>query len=191
MVSPTDVRLLLEGTRDLEARDVRELLDYDSSTGILVWKWRDRKWFCNSWGWPRWNSRYAGKPAFICVIRGYKRGGILGRLYSASRIIWLYVTGSWPEGEIDHKNHICSDDRYDNLRDVSHQENSRNQRLPSDNHSGVCGVRRCKSGRFRVEIRIDGKSINLGRYDTLMEAKKARKTAERSYSFSEDHGVAL
>jgi len=190
MVSPADVRLLLEGGRDLEARDVRELLYYDPDTGLLTWKWRDRKWFCSDWGWPRWNTRYAGKPAFVCGRR-YKRGGILGRLYKASRIIWLYMTGSWPEGEIDHKNHICSDDRYDNLRDVSHQENSRNQRLPSDNHSGVCGVRRCKNGKFRAEIRVDDKSITLGRYDTLVGAKKARKTAERLYGFSESHGVAL
>ena len=34
---------------------VREFLDYYPGTGILIWKYRDRKWFKSNGSWKTWN----------------------------------------------------------------------------------------------------------------------------------------
>lgn len=43
----------------------------------------------------------------------------------AHRAIWFLHFGRWPNDEIDHINHIRTDNRIENLRDVSHSENAR------------------------------------------------------------------
>ena len=50
-----------------------------------------------------------------------------GTLYYRSRIIWKLHTGADPVNEIDHINRDPSDDRFENLRDVTSLENSRNR----------------------------------------------------------------
>lgn len=189
MISLVEVRRLLRGKRSLEARDVQELLDYDPDTGELTWRWRGRKWFLSEWGWPRWNTRYAGKAALAYVdVNGYRSARILNKNYRTARVIWLWVTGSWPDGQIDHVNHDRVDDRWCNLRDVTNQENGKNQSLPSNNRSGVRGVGQRENGRFVAYIYVDKRKMGLGTYDTLIEAVEVRKLAERTYGYHENHG---
>src|SRR5262245_57084408 len=39
-----------------------------------------------------------------------------GKLYKATHLIWVWMTGEWPKHTIDHKNVNGLDDRWDNLR---------------------------------------------------------------------------
>ena len=82
--------------------------------------------------------------------------------------------------------------RIDNLRDVDHVTNGRNQRTPTNNTSGVCGVyqdrRRGKEGKWIARIKVDYKAIHLGSFDTLEAASSTRKEAEIKYGFHENHG---
>ena len=56
---------------------------------------------------------------------------------------------------------------------------SYNQRLSTDNRSGVVGVYKEKqTQRWKAFIRANGKQITLGRYDDFFEACCARKSAE-------------
>lgn len=93
---------------------VKQLLDYNKSTGELLWRERDSSWFASSREWKRWNTRYAGKPAFTYVNKGFRWGCILGQNYLAHRIAWLWVTGKITPA-IRFKNDDPTDLRFDNL----------------------------------------------------------------------------
>ncbi len=79
------------------------------------------------------------------------------------------------KGEIvDHKNQNKLDNRRNNLRITTRNGNARNSKFRSHNTSGFRGVHFCKqTGRWRAEIRINGKGLKLGRYDRAIEAAYA------------------
>lgn len=59
---------------------------------------------------------------------GYVYLYVDGHQYSAHRIIWKMEKGKDPEGIVDHKNGITSDNRIENLRDISLSENAKNNK---------------------------------------------------------------
>lgn len=58
--------------------------------------------------------------------QGYYRIGVGQEVYLAHRLAWFYHYGVWPKQRIDHKNEVRTDNRIDNLRDVSASENGFN-----------------------------------------------------------------
>lgn len=88
--------------------------------------------------------------------------------------------------EIDHINGNTLDNRKENLRIVTHQQNMFNQKKPSNNTTGYKGVGFDKTGHFRnkkwrASITINGKWKNLGRFTTREEAAQVRIQAEEKY----------
>jgi hypothetical protein len=120
---------------------------------------------------------------------GYIRIGVCGKYKDAHRLAFLYMWGYIPEEEIDHINHITSDNRWKNLRVVSHHTNGKNQRKYTSNSSGVTGVRLRSSGKWRARIYHKGSHIDLGTFSTFEAACSARKQAEEFYKFHENHGL--
>ena len=166
---------------------LRQLLDYDPETGILTWKPRPVEMFRNHDKriCATWNTRYAGKEAFGNVHpEGYKLGAIQSRYFKAHRIIWKFVTGQDPDGEIDHINGDRSDNRIANLRDVTASENQRNAGVRADNRSGAPGVFQRKNGKFSVIIQ--GK--HCGSADTLEDAIEMRIKLQKERGFHNNHG---
>lgn len=110
---------------------------------------------------------------------GYRRIKIDGALYFAHRLAWLYVTGNWPEFDIDHINGLRDDNRIVNLRDVSKSTNKQNTRSHrADNSLGVLGV--TKVGRsYRAVIWTDGKQRHIGCFLTPEIASAAYIAAKR------------
>jgi hypothetical protein len=171
---------------------VKELLDYNFETGKLTWKERNRKWFSTDRQFKIWNTRFARKEAFTALTdTDYYHGSVLGKKYKAHRIIWLYQTGEWPD-EVDHINHDRRDNRWINLREVSHQENHKNSSHRKDNSSGCMGVYFDKERqKWRSDIIVDNKNINLGRFELYEDAVAARKEGEKKYMFHKNHGEKL
>ena len=56
--------------------------------------------------------------------------------------MFLWVTGEWPEAEIDHKNRDKSDNRWANLREARRPENIANSVVRADSKIGLKGVAR-------------------------------------------------
>lgn len=84
---------------------------------------------------------------------------------------------------IDHINHDTLDNRIENLRPASVQENARNCRVYSTNSSGHKGVSQVRtSGKWKAYIMDKtSKLIHLGCFDTLDKAVEVRKAAEYLY----------
>jgi hypothetical protein len=183
---------------ELTAEIAKELLTYNPDTGKLFWKERTAKYFKN----PKnpnytksWNTKWAGKEALTAITR--RKSGQISRLdghvfnkkYAAHRIAWLIYYGEWPKNEIDHINQDPTDNRIENLRDVTHAENNKNRTLQNNSTTGYSGVSFYKrDGKYRAEISINNITKHLGYYDTAEEAAAVRAVANINYNFHPNHG---
>ena len=100
----------------------------------------------------------------------------------AHRAAWAMHYGEWPKGQIDHRDGDGMNNRIDNLRDATHSQNQRNQRLHAKNKSGVRGVSlHSRTKRWQASIGVGGKRLFIGRFRTVEAAAAARKEAELKY----------
>lgn len=137
-----------------------------------------------------WRDRYKNREAFVSVHgKGYLYGKVDGKNYLAHRVLWALETGKWPNSELDHINQNKTDNRFVNIRTVCRVENSRNKTRSKNNRSGVLGVAKSSSGRWRAYITVDKKQIHLGVFDALEDAEAARLNASQEYNFSKRHGT--
>ena len=181
---------------ELTAEIARELLTYNPDTGKLFWKERPAKYFKNPKRYMKpWNDRWAGKEALahasLSRTKSIARleGKVFSKTYKTHRIAWLIYYGEWPKNQIDHINQDPTDNRIENLRDVTQLENLKNQALRSNNKSGYIGVSFYKGkNKYGAELIINGVKKWLGYYDTVEEAVAARAVANINYNFHPNHG---
>ena len=84
--------------------------------------------------------------------------------------------------DIDHINRNKNDNRKNNLRSCTHQQNTINVGKKKNNTSGIVGVSYRKDRhKWRAEIRVNGKYKNLGMFENFEDAVEARKIAEKKY----------
>ncbi len=159
---------------------LKEVLDYDASSGEFTWKVATS------------NTFKVGDIAGGATSDGYSKIGLDKKRYLAHRLVWLYVYGVFPEHTIDHINGITSDNRIINLRDVTHAENHKNQSLRKNNSSGVIGIYWDKpTHKWRAQIYLCGKTTHIGLFTDISDAIIARKEAEIKYGFHPNHGKSL
>lgn len=156
----------------LTVEQLKEWLDYSQETGVFRWKKS-----------PRFNVP-AGAVAGHQVKRGHPSLliGIGGRYYGAHRLAWLFVTGEWPRGRIDHLNGVPSENWFLNLRDATLAVNAQNRRRATRaSKTGVLGVSAStsKSSPFRAQITVNGRTCYIGvfatpeaAYDAYVEKKR-------------------
>ena len=149
---------------------LKELFAYDVETGELVWNVRKR-------------GSTMGKVAGCKYRNGYTMVRVDGVRYLAHRLVWLYHHGKWPDAEIDHINRNPSDNRIENLRPATRQQNIANYGVSKANKSGFKGVWFHKDrARWIAQIQKDGKIHWLGAYKSAEDAASAyRVAAERMF----------
>ena len=149
---------------------LRELLNYDSQTGVFTWYVR-RKGVLP--------SRVAGS----IKTNGYMHIVIDGRAYRAHRLAWLHFYGKWPTKDLDHKDECKTNNRISNLREVSESANGQNVTAPtSKNKTGVRGVHWVpERRRFLAQLMLDGKHCYRKYFKTLDEAKEGILQAKKKY----------
>ena len=142
---------------------LKELLHYDPETGIFTWR--------------------VGRPGCAAGkatgskhrTLGYVQIGVDRKILYAHRLAFLYMTGVWPVEQVDHVNGDRADNRWINLRQVSHSENMQNIGGPrADNTSGLLGV--CwnkRDSNWNAQIKAHGRRVNLGGYPTPEAAHAA------------------
>lgn len=141
----------------ISANYLRSILRYDPLTGELRWRRTKRK-------------AKAGAIAGSTTKFGHRQVTIDGVTYPAHRVAWCMHYGSWPDGEVDHRNRVPGDNRIENLRVGSHGQNIANAKLSKKNRTGVRGVRETATGRYSVRV---GR-LYLGTFDTIEQASAAR-----------------
>ena len=134
---------------------LRERFNYDEHTGVVTYKVS-----------PKVSAIKTGETAGSLTVRGdYYKVIIDKTTYMLHRIIWKLVTGQDPgELEIDHHNRNGNDNRFQNLRLATIEEQEANK---IKRGTAKCG------NRFNARILIEGKRITLGCFDTEEQAHKA------------------
>lgn len=148
---------------------IEEYLRYDAETGkFYALKQR--------------GLRRAGAEAGTTRPDGYVHLTIDRGRYLAHRVAWFYVYGVWPERALDHIDCNPSNNRIDNLRLATNEQNSRNSRRRVNNTSGYKGVSfmRCR-GKWQALIRTDSGRLHLGLFSSAEEGHRAYVAAARKF----------
>ena len=131
-----------------------------------------------------------GQQFGSCLSSGYMIGGLKGKSYYEHRLIWLYHYGKSPEQHIDHINGVKDDNRIENLREATSQQNNFNRKPNSNstsNYKGVCWHKQRK--KWLAQHRYKGKLYYLGLYETEEEAAEAyRKATEHLHKEFANYG---
>lgn len=113
--------------------------------------------------------------------RGYRTVFVDGRSYLAHRLAWALFYGEWPYGPLDHIDGDKQNNRINNLRIVDASMNCENLRKArADSKTQLLGVHLCsRTGKWRAQICVRGRRIDLGRFASPEMASVAYLTAKR------------
>lgn len=119
--------------------------------------------------------------------KGRIRIRINGEEYKAHRLAYLYMTGVWPEAEVDHFFGDPGDNRWSILRPANRRQNSENQRRGHrDSKSGILGVHWDKwANRWTAVITVhttEGRKVlYLGKSFDVETAQRRYLKAKKFY----------
>jgi hypothetical protein len=139
---------------EITKETVEHFLSYDTNTGKFFWK--------N----PQSNRVQKGEEAGVSAD-GYLRISVNGKKYQAHRLVWLLFHGCFPTKDIDHIDGNRSNNRIENLREVTRMENLHN-RTKAKGYT-FCNTRK----KYVAQLKINYKRHFLGYFDTAEEAREA------------------
>lgn len=161
------------------------MLSYDPDTGVLTWKHREPPSKSNN----TFNSLYANKVVGFLKASNKSKTTYLGlkiegKYYSAHRVIFAMMAGYMPN-EVDHIDHNGLNNKWGNLRASNRTDNSKNLPMQKSNKSGHIGVNWHKSAKKwqARAVNLEGKRVDLGRYDNIEDAIAVRKKYEKEFGY--------
>lgn len=123
----------------------------------------DDQWLLKRWKWSMDKDGY---------FRRVTRVG--GKVVNVS--LHRVIAGAKPGQVVDHINDIRHDNRRENLRICTHQQNACRRRPSRPSSVGYRGVVRkagCRTRPFQAKITVNGRTLGLGHYSTPEEAATA------------------
>lgn len=155
---------------DFTADELRQMVEYNPETGDFTW--RRSSLFSQ-----RRNLQWGGKIAGSVEAQGYVILVIKGRNYKGHLLAWYYMTGEWPEHQVDHEDTVRSNNAWGNLRAATNQMNQFNKGPNKNNASGFKGVFKAtnpaRAKPWMAKISKGGESFHLGYFDTAEAAQAA------------------
>jgi hypothetical protein len=91
------------------------------------------------------------------------------------RLAWYLHYGILPNNSIDHIDGNRSNNKIDNLRDVTTQQNQWNRTTAKGYHWDK------SINKFKTQIRINGRKTTIGYFHTEQEARNAYLKAKETY----------
>ena len=159
---------------------LKEVLDYNPITGIFTKV-------------SKIDNKGRNRGGFIVGsnhAKGYLTCSLDNKQYLLHRLAVLFMTGIMPETQVDHINHVKTDNRWINIRLTDNQENHKNTPLFSNNKSGFNGVCWYKNyNKWRAYIKVNGKQITIGYFENKDDAITARALANKDNNFHLNHGL--
>jgi hypothetical protein len=153
--------------------ELRELLWYEPETGKFYWLVRTSKAIPGSEAGDVWPTKRS-KP--------YRRIRVRRKSLPASHWAHLYMMGSLPAYEMDHRNGDTLDDRWANLRPATRQQNEANRGARRNSKTGIKGVVFDKAkGKYEARIYRRGVHRYLGGFSSPEEAAAAYDAAAVSF----------
>lgn len=151
----------------MKIEELKGVWDADGEAGVLRWRIEVR------------NIHIGDIAGSIDKQTGYRKVSYCGKKYYVHRLIYMMLVGDIPAGhEIDHRNGVRHDNRINNLRIATKSQNAQN--VTKRKFTVFRGVHFEEfSKKFKAQITINKKCINLGRFKTIEEAIAARVEAEK------------
>ena len=152
---------------------LKSLLGYTPQTGEFIWLDKSS---------PLSNRVRIGQPAgSYNISSGYKTIMIDKQSFLTGRLAWWYMEGIWPYSFcIDHINGDTTDDRFVNLRLVTHAENMQNKKKYKNNTAGHTGVY-FEKGIITARITVAERDYYLGSFPSVSLAAAAYQTASETH----------
>lgn len=97
---------------------------------------------------------------------GYTIISVSGGSYKAHRLAFLFMMYRWPDGQVDHRDGIRSNNKWSNLRSSTHSQNQQNRKPNKGSvEKGVTWIE--KSRKWNVRLTEDERKRSFGRYESL------------------------
>lgn len=110
---------------------------------------------------------------------GYRDVGVNGKYYLEHRVIYAILNNELPE-VIDHIDHNRTNNLIENLRHADYASNAWNSKLSKNNSSGIKGIRKTHNQKYEARLAVRGKTIQIGTFDNIEDAKKSIEEARNS-----------
>lgn len=153
----------------LDAARLRQLLWYEPETGVFVRLVRTT------------NSVQVGDVVSGSSNgKGYLQIRIDGRKYRSHRLAWLYMTGEWPDYELDHVDGNKGNNAWTNLRPSTRSLNLQNlKKALKNNRLQLLGVTQTSRSCYIARINVKGDRRYLGAFPSALAAHEAYLSAKR------------
>ena len=151
--------------------DLHTLFSYDPATGMFTRRVARGYRGCHRVG---STAGYISDTGYVVVM-------VDGNPYSAHRLAWFYMTGKWPDNQIDHVDGDRANNKWSNLREATNAQNAQNRREANVNNKscGLLGVTwNARAAKWVAQIRVEGKNRGLGYFDSAEDAHTAYLTAK-------------
>jgi hypothetical protein len=155
---------------NIKIEDLKEEIIYIPESGDFYWLV------------PKKGRNLDGTPAGSVGSSGYRTISFNGYGISAHRLAYFYMTGEWPAEYVDHIDGNPSNNKWDNLRPATAQQNAQNKRRKYNSYTGIKGVvKDFRSDTWHVHMRIDGDVVSRGPFfDYQTACKEYDKLATES-----------
>jgi hypothetical protein len=131
----------------------------------------------------RWYAKWDAKSGAYYVWTGMRYRDGEGKQQTMTESLHRMVMQASARLNVDHQNHNTLDNRRANLRVVTHAQNMQNLKgARKGSSSGVRGVSwDAAYGKWKVGLKVNGRQIYLGRYDSLEDAEAVAIMGRQTY----------